>query len=435
MISCGVCCETVAKAVGCSCEFDACVACAKRYLLESHEDPHCMSCRRAWGREDLTKNFGPTFVSTTYKKHRENVLFERERAMLPATQTRLDNYRLEKRLKLSIVDKKKKIFEMRKSISALESEMHEETRVRSRLLLTKWESGGRQNDVVVAKRTDRVVGNCPVDNCAGFLTSYGYACGVCKTKACRACNVVLTDDHVCRDEDVATASMIRKETKPCPKCAVPIFRSSGCPQMFCTQCQCVFDWTTGVEQKNGVVHNPHYFEWLARNGRNPADPIRGRGECGGFGFLYGVLNASKSVATPEDYARLAYHTRKATHIAGHTLDHLFAPGEPIDHTELRLKFLDNQIKEPEFKIAVQRHEKRRMKEIELRQILETYVAVVRDLVSDIGTQTEDDFRPPVIDIFKISKNVRALTELKTYIEQQIATLGKSYGSKLDFDAL
>jgi hypothetical protein len=51
--------------------------------------------------------------------------------------------------------------------------------------------------------------------------------------------------------------------------------------MFCISCQTPFDWNTGKIVTSGVIHNPHYYEWLKRNGqslpRNPADV-----PCGGY---------------------------------------------------------------------------------------------------------------------------------------------------------
>lgn len=428
MISCGVCCETVAKAIGCACDFDACVACAKRYLLESHEDPHCMSCRRAWGREDLIANFGPTFVSKTYKSHREQILFERERAMLPATQARLANYRREKQLAISVSDKKKKASKLRREIMMLEAEMRDERTTRERLVRTKWEVVDfRAETAARAPAADRVLCGCPEDGCAGFLRSSDHACGACGKKACSRCNLALTEDHECKEDDIATAKMIRKETKPCPKCNVPIYRASGCPQMFCTQCQCVFDWSTGLEQTHGVVHNPHYFDWLAKNGRRPGDDRGGRQACG-FTNLYDLLTAMRHTVGPEDRETLSFHVRKAGHLRAQEIPRLPVPGDRADHLELRLRFLDKKITEKAFKTAVQREEKKRTRQIELRQIMETYVAAVQDLVTELGTWTTV-FAPPTVDHAKIPKTVRALEALKHYIFTQVQALSDTYGVK------
>jgi hypothetical protein len=51
--------------------------------------------------------------------------------------------------------------------------------------------------------------------------------------------------------------------------------------MFCITCQTPWDWVSGKVVTSGVIHNPHYYEWLKHNGhnlpRNPADV-----PCGGF---------------------------------------------------------------------------------------------------------------------------------------------------------
>ncbi|NBS67984.1 hypothetical protein EBT31_03590, partial [bacterium] len=50
-----------------------------------------MSCRVGWTREVLDScGLTKKFVSQTYKTHRENVLFERERALMPATQPHVE---------------------------------------------------------------------------------------------------------------------------------------------------------------------------------------------------------------------------------------------------------------------------------------------------------------------------------------------------------
>jgi hypothetical protein len=39
--------------------------------------------------------------------------------------------------------------------------------------------------------------------------------------------------------------------------------------MWCTQCRKAFNWRTGRIEADG--HNPHYFEWLRRNGNYVPD--------------------------------------------------------------------------------------------------------------------------------------------------------------------
>ena len=91
MASCEVCCEDFNKStrskVKCQyCPFNVCAGCAERYLLETSDDAHCMACRKGWSRENLVANFTQKFVTRTYKQRREELLFEREKSLMPATQ-------------------------------------------------------------------------------------------------------------------------------------------------------------------------------------------------------------------------------------------------------------------------------------------------------------------------------------------------------------
>ena len=90
-MDCSICCEkynkSTRKPILCTyCDNTYCYQCTKRYLLESHEDPHCMNCRHQWNREYLDSIFPKVFMNKELKRHRENVLLEREKSLLPSTQ-------------------------------------------------------------------------------------------------------------------------------------------------------------------------------------------------------------------------------------------------------------------------------------------------------------------------------------------------------------
>ena len=89
--SCDICVEkfnnTNRKKIVCnSCHHSTCRYCIEQYMTHNTTTVHCMSCRVEWNRTYITSVFPNTFVQGTYKKHRENVLLDRERGLLPATQ-------------------------------------------------------------------------------------------------------------------------------------------------------------------------------------------------------------------------------------------------------------------------------------------------------------------------------------------------------------
>ena len=46
--------------------------------------------------------------------------------------------------------------------------------------------------------------------------------------------------HKCDEEKVASVEMLKRDTKPCPKCGTPIHKIEGCDQMWDPQCGTAF---------------------------------------------------------------------------------------------------------------------------------------------------------------------------------------------------
>ena len=88
-MECTICCETVQakKLITCiQCEHACCTTCVRQYLLQSTQDAHCMNCRHQWSGEFVDSVLPASFVNKELKLHRQDVLLERQMAMLPATQ-------------------------------------------------------------------------------------------------------------------------------------------------------------------------------------------------------------------------------------------------------------------------------------------------------------------------------------------------------------
>ena len=101
---------------------------------------------------------------------------------------------------------------------------------------------------------------CQYEECKGFI-SQSYKCGLCEKYTCSKCYLPETEGHQCKETDVASAKLIKEETRPCPSCSTRIYKIGGCDQMWCTDCRTAFSWNTG-KVVNGVIHNPHYYEYL-----------------------------------------------------------------------------------------------------------------------------------------------------------------------------
>ena len=116
--------------------------------------------------------------------------------------------------------------------------------------------------------------SCSRPGCSGFLSTR-WKCMVCELITCRQCGVSKNnpDSHECLPDDVASMELVRKDSKPCPKCSSMIYKISGCSQMYCVKCFTAFDWTT-LRIERGRIHNPHYYEiqrQLSADGQIPRE--------------------------------------------------------------------------------------------------------------------------------------------------------------------
>ena len=208
--------QTSRKLVVCAfCSFEACRTCCETYIL-NESVPKCMntSCGREWARLFISTNFTNIFINTKLKKHREQLLFEKEKALLPATQP--------------IVENMIKQDDIRGRIRVLDDEIRE-IYIRRRAFETDIRNLDRNRNTPT-QRAEFVRG-CPDSECRGFLSTQ-WKCGICQKWACPDCHEIkgLTRDveHTCNPDNVATARLLASDTKPCPNCRTGIFKIDGC---------------------------------------------------------------------------------------------------------------------------------------------------------------------------------------------------------------
>jgi len=235
-MSCPICCETFTAAkrrpVQCPfCPSAACVECCQKYILDSgNADAACMSCRTPWNREFLSLNFSKAFISRDYKSHREQVLFEREYALLPASQHMVEHWRRAQTLREEIPGMVSRIAELKRELADLTARRMRATNELDIIMAHEYHRGANVDGEVPAQQERRqFIKACPADNCRGFLST-AWKCGTCNVRVCPDCHVikVADEDHACNPDDVATATLLRRDTKPCPSCATMITKIDGC---------------------------------------------------------------------------------------------------------------------------------------------------------------------------------------------------------------
>jgi len=477
--TCLICCEKFNKSshkpTNCQyCTYDVCTSCASRWLMGNSDDAHCMNdnCKKAWNYEFLTKTFTKKFIDGDFKKRREEVLFERERSLLPETQPYAENLKAfwmieqemapidEKMVKLNAKrgEKHQKYYSLPNNEKNIEKKLEyyreildidikryclkieKDFLVHKRDLLHR-----RMNGIggVAAPVEERrvFVRACPANNCNGFLSS-AWKCGLCEVRVCADCHeiketkaqyderhprggdVLPAPTHTCTADNLATANLLRNDSKNCPKCAAMIFKIEGCDQMYCTQCQTAFSWRTG-RIETGTIHNPHYYDYLRRqnNGvipRNPGDiPCGGAGLPGQYDMRQLYIRIHMPVAEQDLLARIH---RNHTHIQ-HVELHRYTTNAVTDNRELRAAFLIQKIDEAKFKHTLQKNEKARNKKNDIRMILDMYQATTADIFRSL------------LAVTTATEGIEKITEfdnLRKYFNESMMPISKRYNCVVPF---
>ena len=392
---CPCCCEPYNKglntAVKCehgNCEYICCKTCIRTYLLGTTADPHCMKCQKAWSDEFFVKNLNKSFTNNEYKDHRKKLLTEREITKLPETMTEAKNFETIEKLNEANKELRDKQKILKEEINKLQEEIYQNSRVIANV--------NTKNPVQKAKFTLP----CGAEGCRGFLST-AYKCELCGFYSCPKCLVVIGDkrvneNHVCDPNLVATTELIKNTTKPCPKCGERIQKTDGCDQMWCIECQTAFSWTTGLVD-NGVVHNPHYYQWHRDNNngvvpRNPGDNCCNDDRMPHFYEIHRVLNGFKEYSDPVKWAISKSEIRSLHQVISHIRWHEFASirrqlRTNSDYKNERIYYLLNRIDKDEMMKKIIKKDKQRRKLVSLSHIVELLVNAGTDLFKNL----EDHF--------------------------------------------
>jgi len=419
--TCQICVEPYNKstrlAVQCPyCKFELCRSCCETYAL-SESEVKCMNpeCSKVWTRKMIRDIFTLVFINGALKEHKEKVLFDKERALMPATQPIIEGKLLARRLE-------KEINELNKEINVIREKQQE-------LILKKQAALNRRSS------TERAafIRKCPEEDCRGFLST-AWKCGVCEKWTCPDCHVVkgYTRDaeHTCNPDDIATAKLLASDTKPCPKCSTSIFKIDGCDQMWCTQCHTAFSWRTGKVETR--IHNPHYFEWMRRNGgqapRNPLDMPCGRNIdhylVESFRRTF-TLYYSRTTNYKEILKKLDTIIRRAMEIRAYELPNAETNYER-KHENLRVAYLMKEISEAHMREELQRDDKRHSRDQELIEVYNLLLNTVTDILYRFLDELDRNHSTPPIGQPIDDTTLNEINHIVSYVNECLADISHTY---------
>lgn len=448
-IECSICAEkynnSTHKPVPCEygdCVFKACKLCVRTYLLNTTLEPHCMHCKKIWTELFIVEQLNRSFITSDYKIHRKSLLLEREISKLPETMHVAERQKRINEQAYAAAQLSLKAKEAERVLHAIYHELNEANREIGRIRGGGALRGGEGEEAAAERK--KFIMPCPNNDCRGYLSSQ-YKCGLCNLFTCNACHEIIggkkDDPHTCKEENVQSAELIKKDTKPCPTCGTRISKISGCDQMWCPECKKAFSWKTGLVD-NGIIHNPHFYQYQRDNAagqdipRNPGDVVCG-GICDWNTFRYQILNyIPATIAIPETKmelnALLRYLHRFVVHITRVDLDNTREKVRTLgDFEDLRCRYILQLIDKETFAKTIYKNNGLHKKFTEMLHIYEILSVVGTELFAKLITaQNKISDNKKFID--EVLKNVGEYNKLREYCNEQFRKISLSYHQTVPF---
>lgn len=429
-MECVVCLEAVSEKISINCprcDTGLHPSCTQQHLLHTVLEPHCPNCLKEWSHEFLAENLPKSWCLGAYKTHRENVLLDREKSLIPETQDAaaavvLDRrytaarVRIQEQLRplraewneirnrfygifaanrdeldtqeadhamIELIQRKKLL---RPQIAHLEEIIHA---INTRRYDLDTETINYDLEGVAPQVTERrqFIYPCPAPGCRGFLSTQ-WKCKICAAHTCCRCGDLLTtQNHICDKTTKASFELIRRESKPCPQCGVPITKISGCDHMFCVDCKTSFSWKTGEIHPRGNT-NPLYWQWVERNGGGRQTSITASADpCSVAGITPNIMRLIGKYAGHPGIRKVLDLLSQLPHIEGIILHTQRRILDNDEYQPLRIKYILNELDEDRWRVEIQRIDKKRRKAKYLADIFELFVRGSVDIIRKLEITT------------------------------------------------
>ena len=426
---CSICCESysssIRKKIECpKCNNATCKKCIETYLLGNDKDvPTCMHCNLEFSTAFMFENTSKVFFRDRFINKKAKKVFNEQKLLLPST--------------LITYNKKKENNQRQYQILQEISELQE------RIDSLSYEYNNLKNNFTVnEKLDDKIHRPCPVNDCKGYLSS-AWKCGLCEVWVCPDCGNVKKErlqrnehPHICNEDDKKTLLMLKKDTKPCPGCYKPIHKTEGCDQMFCVECHTAFSWITG-KKVNGVIHNPHYYEFQRQQNGGNAPRVAGDNPCGinenelpplylirtklnGANVLRSLNRSNSSGLKLESIHMACAHNQEFVNIK--VQNNININNREYLYTTYREKYLDND-KEYDEKIWIS-NIKAEIKKVDKNKQIKMIYDMVHSVMIDIFNKF---IGSPVCNE---EEYISEFNAIRIYANEQLKKISEYYGTKV-----
>jgi len=395
-----------------------------------------MSCKKIYTNDFIFENCTSVFITKELKVHRENVLFNQQKSYMPATQVYVSLQKDKDKICDQIKDIENQKIQLLNQVNALQFTINNLNDTMHHMTIHNIgiQTGAESIQIVQIERK-KFIRKCPMKDCHGFL-SQQWKCGICETKICNKCNEEKRETecdnegvHQCDPSNVATMELLNKDTKPCPECGTMIHRYVGCPMMFCVECHCAWNWNTGLVEK-GVIHNPHYYEFMRRGGNLNAGRNHGDIPCGGLPHIQDLrrifdYSVGHGLIHRNNVTNLYNIHNSVTHIQHYEIRAINDLNEESTR-DIRVQYMLQKIPEIGFKRFLQQSEKQKNKKRDFNNIYQMFVDVCSDIFRQIVVYfNKESYNHEPFKNF-LNEQVVIFENLKNYFNEQLKKCGKSY---------
>jgi len=161
----------------------------------------------------------------------------------------------------------------------------------------------------------------------------------------------------------------------------------NCDQMYCITCQTPWSWNTGKIVTSGPIHNPHYYEWMKRNGnaplRNPADV-----PCGGYPGAWELRRMPRGTRKQFTHPFYEFH-RICNEIQDISTRNYRSHMDQATTHGINVKFLLGDHDEKQWGRYLAINEKKRKRDAELQEIFAAFRMVAVELINRVQNYNAD----------------------------------------------
>jgi hypothetical protein len=189
----------------------------------------------------------------------------------------------------------------------------------------------------------------------------------------------------------------------------------NCDQMFCVECHTAFSWVTG-QVVNGVIHNPHYYEFLRKQGNGVAPRNAGDVPCGGVPYYAHLHTAIRHLNDKRQRLIMSIH-RITSEIADQRIQAYQGAFNMDDNGDLGVMYLMKEIGKEAMQTELAKRELKRNKHLAIRAVLEMFVTTSTMILNNIvNTPPADD---GIADI-----TLMEYKNLRTYVNESLMNVSK-----------